>query len=112
MSFHIVSVCSESSFGAIPHCEYLIHKSHALIHSLCTLELTVERHFCSIFKHKYPGPSTGVTAHPTAWSLPACLCWLEIDLREFEARMSNFVFAGQVCLRTGAWLHQAKSQHV
>src|SRR5436190_2230324 len=59
MSFHIVSVCSESSFGAIPHCEYLIHKSHAVIHSLCTLELTVERHFCSIFKHKYPGPSTG-----------------------------------------------------
>src|SRR5438552_14278742 len=52
MSFHIVSVCSESSFGAIPHCEYLVHNSHAVIHSLCTLELTVERHFCSIFKHK------------------------------------------------------------
>ena len=59
MSFHIVSVCFESSSGAIPHCEYLIHNSHAVIHSLCTLELTVQRHFCSIFKHKYPGPSTG-----------------------------------------------------
>src|SRR5947208_14522745 len=62
MSFHIVSVCSESSFGAIPHCEYLIHKSHAVIQSLCTLELTVERQFCSIFKHKYSRPSTGHSA--------------------------------------------------
>jgi len=33
MSFHIVSVCSESSSCAIPHCEYLIHKSHAVIRS-------------------------------------------------------------------------------
>jgi len=41
-----------SSSGAIPNCEYLIHKSHALIHTLFTLPLTAERHFCSIFKHK------------------------------------------------------------
>jgi hypothetical protein len=41
-----------SSSGAIPNCEYLIHKSHALIHNLFTLPLTAERHFCSIFKHE------------------------------------------------------------
>jgi hypothetical protein len=45
-------VFSESSSGTIPNCEYLVHKSHIVIHSLFTLELTAERHFCSIFKHK------------------------------------------------------------
>jgi hypothetical protein len=93
MSFHIVSVSFESSSGAISHCEYLVHKSHAVIHSLCTLEVTVERHFCSIFKHKYLD-HLRVTVHSTAWSLPACLCRLEIDLREFEARISNICWAG------------------
>ena len=45
-------VLSESSSSTIPNCEYLIHKSHTVIHSLFTLGLTAERHFCSIFKHK------------------------------------------------------------
>jgi hypothetical protein len=52
VSFHTISVSFESNCGAIFNSEYLVHKSRAVIHSLFTLELTAERHFCSIFKHK------------------------------------------------------------
>ena len=67
ISFHLVSVFSQSSSRAIPNCEYLIHKSHAVIHTLLTLELTAERHFCSIFKHKsFAHCGIGIPAHGSA----------------------------------------------
>jgi len=37
ISFHSIASVAESSFGTIPICEYLIHKPHVVIHSLCTL---------------------------------------------------------------------------
>jgi hypothetical protein len=49
---HFVSVSSNSNSDAIVGCEYLVHARRAVIHFLCTLKLTVERHFCSIFEHK------------------------------------------------------------
>src|SRR5206468_3074590 len=112
MSFHIVSVCSESSSGAISHCEYLIHESHAVIHSLCTLELTVERHFCSIFKHKYPGPSTDHSSFnrlvPTRLPVPVgnrfarirsanvefCICWASLPTNRSVASSGE----GSTCI--------------
>jgi hypothetical protein len=35
------------------HCEYVVDGLRAVIHFLCTLELTARRHFCSILKHEY-----------------------------------------------------------
>jgi hypothetical protein len=49
---HFVSVSASSNSNAIVGCEYLVHARRAVIHFLCTLKLTVERHFCSIFEHK------------------------------------------------------------
>lgn len=49
---HVVPVLVHSSSDAISRCEYLIRAPCAVIHFLCTLELTVERHFCSIFEHE------------------------------------------------------------
>ena len=45
-------VCAVSSYDAIRRCEYVIHGHRLVVHSLPTLEVTVERHFCSIFKHE------------------------------------------------------------
>jgi hypothetical protein len=52
MSFHIAPCFPESSSGTIPNCEYLVHKPDAVIHTLFSLPLTVQRHFCSILKQQ------------------------------------------------------------
>jgi hypothetical protein len=52
MPLHVVSISAGSSSNAISDCEYLIHALCAVIHCSCTFKLTVERHFCSIFKHR------------------------------------------------------------
>jgi len=49
---HSVPVLATSNSDAISRCEYLVHANRAVIHFLCTLELTAEQHFCSIFEHK------------------------------------------------------------
>jgi hypothetical protein len=49
---HFAPVSTKSNSDAIVGCEYLVHARRAVIHFLCTLKLTVERHFCSIFEHK------------------------------------------------------------
>jgi hypothetical protein len=63
ISLHVVSISAGSSSNAISDCEYLIHACCAVIHFLCTLKLTVERHFCSIFKHRGFGPADGETRY-------------------------------------------------
>jgi hypothetical protein len=52
ISFHMLTVSTLSRRNAISHCEYVVHGKSAVIHFLCTLELTIERHFCSILKHE------------------------------------------------------------
>jgi hypothetical protein len=51
ISFHMLAISSLSRSSASVHCEYVFHGCACVIHFLCTLELTVERHFCSILKH-------------------------------------------------------------
>jgi hypothetical protein len=41
-----------SRSNAMSRCEYFFHRQSGVIHSLSTLELTAERHFCSILKHE------------------------------------------------------------
>jgi hypothetical protein len=52
ISFHMLAISSLSRSDASVHCEYVVHGMRAVIRFLCTLELTVERHFCSILKHE------------------------------------------------------------
>jgi hypothetical protein len=52
ISFHMLAISGLSRSSASVHCEYVFHGCACVIHFLCTLELTVERHFCSILKHE------------------------------------------------------------
>jgi hypothetical protein len=52
ISFHMLAIFGLSRSSASVHCEYVFHGCACVIHLLCTLELTVERHFCSILKHE------------------------------------------------------------
>jgi hypothetical protein len=52
---HVVAIVTASSFDAVDCCEYFVHVMRAVIHSLCTLGLTAERHFCSNFEHEVSG---------------------------------------------------------
>jgi hypothetical protein len=89
ISFHLVPVFSGGSSRAIPNCEYLIHKADAVIHTLFTLELTAERHFCSIFKHKKGAhPLRQLGSHNC--SQPLGLDVRPCKPRKPEARISNF----------------------
>ena len=71
ISFHLVSISSGGSSRAIPYCEYLIHESHVVIHILFTVELTAERHFCSIFKQT-PSSRHGVRGAARARAASSC----------------------------------------
>ena len=43
-------------------CEYLFHRSGVVIQSLSTLELTIQRHFCSILEHESSEPVESAVA--------------------------------------------------
>jgi hypothetical protein len=42
ISFHIFTISALSRSDASVHCEYVFHGMRAVIHFLCTLDLTVE----------------------------------------------------------------------
>jgi len=50
--FHILAIFALSKSNATRRCEYFFHRHSLVIQSLSTLELTAERHFCSILKHE------------------------------------------------------------
>ena len=50
--FHILFIFALSKSNATSRCEYFFHRHSLVIQFLSTLELTAERHFCSILKHK------------------------------------------------------------
>jgi hypothetical protein len=52
ISFHILTIFVLSRSDATSHCEYFFYRHRRVIQFLSTLELTAERHFCSILKHK------------------------------------------------------------
>jgi hypothetical protein len=47
-------------------CEYVVHGMRAVIHFLCTLELTVGRHLCSILKHEEDANASTSDAWPSS----------------------------------------------
>ena len=50
--FHIFAIFALSKSNATSRCEYFFHRHSLVIQFLSTLELTAERHFCSILKHE------------------------------------------------------------
>jgi hypothetical protein len=52
ISFHMLTISALSRSNAMSRCEYFFHRHRSVIQSLSTLELTAERHFCSILKHE------------------------------------------------------------
>ena len=54
--FHILSIFALSKSNATSRCEYFFHRHSLVIQFLSTLELTAERHFCSILEHR-PSPA-------------------------------------------------------
>ena len=50
--FHNLAIFALSRSNAMSRCEYFFHRQSGVIQSLSTLELTAERHFCSILKHE------------------------------------------------------------
>src|SRR6266513_2394986 len=73
---------------------------------LCTLGLTVERHFCSIFKHKCDARGTRRQSQSDWRAHAAPCCHPLISSR-------NVGEGGEASgLRAGARLHNSQSQHV
>jgi len=48
----MLAIFAVSRCNATGHCEYVVHGVSAVIHLLCTIELTVQRHFRSILEHE------------------------------------------------------------
>jgi len=111
-----VSVFSESSSGTTPNCEYLIHKSHIVIHSLFTLGLTAERHFCSIFKHKSFG---SVSPIEEGFAYAARTALFDGGQKKPKSgyrnrKLSELLLRGlpRADLGAGTRLHQSQCEHV
>ena len=66
ISFHIFTISALSRSDASVHCEYVVHGMRAFIHFLSTLELTAERHFCSILKHEEDANASTSDAWPSS----------------------------------------------
>src|SRR5262249_58567557 len=68
--FHMLAVSVQSRCDASCHCEYVVHARRKIIHSLCTLKLTVQRHFCSNLKHHFTSAPAWPGIKSTAKSAP------------------------------------------
>ena len=66
ISFHMLAISTLSRSDASVDCEYVFHGMRAFIHFLSTLELTAERHFCSILKHEEDANASTSDAWPSS----------------------------------------------